>query len=66
MSLPVLAAVSAINDATALITALSPLIQQALAQGQTEISDEDVAAARAALVVNIDSLDALIAKAKQP
>ena len=66
MSLSVLAAVSAINDATALITALGPLVQQAMNKGETEITDADVALARAALVVNIDSLDALIEKAKTP
>lgn len=64
MSLTILAAVQAINDATMLASALGPLVQQALAKGQTEISDEDVAAARAMLSGNIDSLDALIAASK--
>lgn len=61
MSLTVLAAVQAINDATMLASALGPLVQQALANGQTEISDADVDAARARLSGNIDALDALIA-----
>lgn len=64
MSLTVLAAVTAINDAIVLANALTPLVQQALAHGQTEITDADVDAARAKLSTNIDALDAAIAKAK--
>lgn len=66
MSLTVLQAVTAINDATALITVLTPLVQQAVNSQQTEITDEDVEKAKAALTSNIQSLDALIEKAKQP
>lgn len=65
MSVTVLQAVSAINDASALITALTPLVQQAMNAGQDTISDEDVEKAKANLVNNIKSLDDLIAKAKQ-
>lgn len=64
MSLSVLAAVTAINDATMLLSALTPLVHQAMSNGQTEISDADVAAARAKLAGNIDALDAAIAKAR--
>lgn len=64
MSLTTLAAVSAINDAMTIVTALSPLVQRAMANGQTEISDEDVAAARASLTAGIDALDAAIEKAR--
>lgn len=65
MSLSVLQAVTAINDASALITALTPLVQQAVNSGKTVISDEDVEKAKQNLQVNIASLDDLIAKAKQ-
>lgn len=64
MSLTVLAAVEAINDATMLAAALGPLVRSALEQGTAEISDADVAAARAKLSGGIDALDALIAKHK--
>lgn len=64
MSTTVLAALTAVNDATMLVAALTPLIQQAVANGQAEISDEDVAAARARLGANIDALDAAIEKAR--
>jgi hypothetical protein len=64
MSLTILAAVTAINDMTMLTAALTPLVQQAMASGATEISDADVAAARARLSGNIDALDALIAKSR--
>jgi hypothetical protein len=65
MSVPLLAIVSALNDATMLMQAFTPLYQQAIANGQTEVSDEDVAAARAGLGKSIDLLDAAIADAKQ-
>jgi hypothetical protein len=65
MSLSVLQAVSAINDASALITALTPLVQQAVNSGKTEITDLEVEQAKANLQANIASLDALILKAKQ-
>jgi hypothetical protein len=65
MSISLLAAVTAINDASMVITALSPLVRQAMANGDTEISDEQVAAARAKLDGSIDALDAAIAKARQ-
>ncbi len=65
MSVSLLAVVSAINDASMLVTALTPLVQQAVATGQTEISDEDVAAARAKLGSSIDMLDAAIAAEAQ-
>ena len=52
--------VSTINDASMLISALTPLVQQAMAAGQTEVSAEAVADARARLAANIASLDALI------
>lgn len=64
MSLSILAAVTMINDATMLLSALTPLVHQAMSNGETEISDADVAASRAKLVGNIDTLDAAIAKAK--
>lgn len=53
--------VSTINDASMLINALAPLVREAVAAGQTEVSVEAVADARARLVMNIESLDALIA-----
>ena len=65
MSMTLLAAVSAINDATMLVNALQPLVNQAIAAGQAEISDDDVAAARARLGASIDLLDAAIAAGKQ-
>jgi len=66
MSVGLLTIVSAINDAATLMTALTPLVTTALANGQTEVSDEDVQAARDKLTTKIDALDALIAKAKLP
>lgn len=66
MSMSVLDAVTAINDATMLLTALGPLVQRALANGEDTISLDDVEAARSNLVKNIGALDALIEKAKQP
>jgi hypothetical protein len=65
MSVQLLAIVSAINDASMLVSALTPLVQQAVAAGQTEVSDEDLAAARARLGSSIDMLDAAIAAARQ-
>jgi hypothetical protein len=65
MSVPLLSVVSAINDASMLISALTPLVQQAMAAGQTEVSAEAVAEARARLTMNIASLDALISQADQ-
>lgn len=61
MALSTLAVITAVNDALTLASALTPLVQQAMAAGQTEISDEEVAAARARLGDKIDALDALIA-----
>lgn len=65
MSLSLLSAITAINDAAMVINALSPLVRQAMANGDTEITDEQVAAARARLDGNIDALDAAIAKARE-
>lgn len=56
--------IQAINDATMLAAALTPLVQRAVANGDAEISDADVDAARAALGDRIAELDAAIAKAK--
>lgn len=64
MSITVLAAVSAINDAATIMTALTPLVQRAMANGDAEISDEDVAAARGTLTAGIEALDAAIEKAR--
>lgn len=66
MSLTLLAAVSLLNDATTIMTAVTPLVHQALANGETEISDDAIAAARAKLSGDIAALDAAIAKASQP
>lgn len=66
MSISLLQAVTAINDATMLITALGPLVQRALENGEDTVSMVDVEIARGNLVKNIDALDALIEKAKQP
>lgn len=64
MSISLLAAVTAINDANTIITALAPLVRQAMANGETEITDEQVAAARARLDGSIEALDAAIEKAR--
>ncbi len=56
--------VSTINDASVLISVLTPLVQQAVADGATEISADAVAEARARLTMNIESLDAMISEAK--
>jgi hypothetical protein len=66
MSVSVLALVSAINDAASVMTALSPLVSQAMSQGKTSVTVEDIQKARAAVLSNIDSLDKLIEKYKQP
>ena len=58
-----LTAVSAINDASMLIGALAPLVQQAMATGQTEVNADAVAEVRARLAANIASLDAMISAA---
>lgn len=65
MSLSLLAAVTAINDASTIITALSPLVRQAMENGEVEITDEQVAEARARLSGSIEALDAAIEKARQ-
>lgn len=65
MSLSLLQAVTAINDASTIITALSPLVRQAMSNGQTEITDEQVAEARSRLEGSIEALDAAIEKARQ-
>jgi hypothetical protein len=64
MSLSLLAAVTTINDATTIIAALSPLVQQAMKNGQAEISDEDVAASAARLDASIEALDSAIEAAR--
>jgi hypothetical protein len=66
MSVSVLALVSAINDAASVMTALSPLVSQAMSQGKTTVSVEDIEKSRGAALSNIDSLDKLIEKYKQP
>ena len=66
MSVSVLALVSAINDAASVMTALSPLVSQAMSQGKTTVSVEDIEKAHSSLLSNIDSLDKLIEKYKQP
>ena len=66
MSMSLLTAITAINDATMLVTALGPLVERALANGEDTISLDDVEAARTNLVKNIAALDALIEQAKQP
>lgn len=66
MSLTLLAAVSMLNDASTVFTALTPLVHQAIANGETVISDDDIAASRAKLDGDISALDAAIAKASQP
>ena len=62
MSLTLLEAVSAINDASMLIQALTPLVEAAKAQGKEVITDEDVDAERAKYAASIIALDSLIAK----
>jgi hypothetical protein len=57
--------VSTINDAGMLISALTPLVHEAMSVGDTEVSAEAVAHARARLVMNIESLDAMISRAGQ-
>lgn len=64
MSVPLLTIVSAINDASALMSALTPLVTQALNKGETEVTLRDVEIARLKLTTKIDALDVLIAKAK--
>ena len=65
MSVSVLTLVSAINDAAMLMNALTPLVQQAMNDGRTEVADEEVAAARLRLGNSIDALDAAIAREEQ-
>ena len=64
MSITTLAAVTAINDATMIISTLAPLLERAMQNGETVISDEDVDAARARALGALDSLDAAIEKAR--
>jgi hypothetical protein len=59
----ILAVVTLINDASTLISALTPLVNAARDAGETEVSDAEIEAARARLVGNLVILDALIAKA---
>jgi hypothetical protein len=56
--------VSTINDASVLISTLTPLVQQAMAAGDDSVSAEAVAEARARLTMNIASLDAMISEAR--
>lgn len=65
MSASVLSIVSAINDAATVISALTPLVQQAMQNGDTEVSDEQLAAARAITTGSIQALDEAIAKARE-
>lgn len=65
MSATVLALVSAINDAVMLQAALTPLVKSALEDGRTEVTDEEVEAARAKVTSGLDALDAAIAKARE-
>jgi hypothetical protein len=60
-----LAVVSALNDLAMIQAAAMPLVQRAMAAGQTEISNDDLAAASALLGASIDSLDAAIERARQ-
>jgi hypothetical protein len=60
----ILAVVSALNDLAMIQAAAMPLVQRAMAAGQTEISNEELAAASAALGSNIDALDAAILRAQ--
>jgi hypothetical protein len=66
MNVSLLALISAINDATALANALGPLVQRAMADGKTEVTEAEVDAAQAHLNLNIQSLKDLIVKAETP
>lgn len=65
MSTTVLALLTAINDATMLAGALTPLVQKAVGEGRAEVTDEEVEAARAKVTSGLDALDAAIAKARE-
>lgn len=59
MSLTVLQAVTAINDATALVTVLSPLVERARALGRSDsdpVTDEELDAESAAILARADRL----------
>lgn len=63
-ALSLLAVVTAVNDAAMLVSALTPLVQRAVAAGETEVSAEALSAASAALGMDIDALDAAIVRAQ--
>jgi hypothetical protein len=60
----VLDVLTAVNDANQVASALTGLAQTALAAGQSDVSAEDVAKARASLDSNIAKLDEMIAEAR--
>jgi hypothetical protein len=50
--------VQAINDAVALQNVLMPLLKEAISTGAVEVSDEEVAAAKATLGETLDRVEA--------
>lgn len=64
MSVSTLALVSAINDAAMIVSTFAPLVQRAMADGKTEVTDDDVNAAIARLDGDIDRLNAAIEAAR--
>lgn len=55
--------ITAINDASMIVSALTPLLERATREGR-EVTEEEVNAALASLGTKIDALDAAIAAAK--
>lgn len=55
--------ITAINDASMIVSALTPLLERATREGR-EVTEAEVDAALASLGTKIDALDAAIAAAK--
>lgn len=56
--------IKTINDITMLQAALTPLVANAMAAGRTEVTEEEISAARAKAVAGLDALDAAIEAAR--
>lgn len=63
-TITVLEVLTAVNDANQVAAALTTLAQTALAAGKSDVSADDVAAAKAKLDGNLAKLDAMIAEAQ--
>jgi hypothetical protein len=64
VSISTLALVSAINDAAMIVSTFAPLVRQAMTDGKTEVTDEQVSAAISRLDGDIERLNAAVEAAR--